>query len=34
MAGQSLKLAYSTGAATRAGADFDTVTIAWQYVWF
>jgi hypothetical protein len=31
---QSLKLAYSTGAATRAGADFKTLSGAWQMVIF
>jgi len=31
---QSLKFAYSTGASTRTGADFTTVAVAWQYVWF
>jgi hypothetical protein len=28
----SIKLAYSTGATTRVGADFNTVTVAWQMV--
>jgi len=27
---QSIKAAYSTGAATRLGADFQTVTLGWQ----
>ena len=31
---QSLKLAYSQGAATRIGGDFKQFTIAWQYTWF
>jgi hypothetical protein len=31
---QSLKVAYSTGAATRRGADFQTITGAWQIVIF
>jgi len=31
--GQSLKLAAHTGAYTRAGADFDMVTIAYQFGW-
>ena len=31
---QSLKFAYSTGASTRTGANFDTVAVVWQYVWF
>ena len=31
---QSLKVAYSTGASTRTGASFDTVAVAWQYLWF
>lgn len=30
----SFKLAYSTGASTRTGADFTTLSIAWQYLWF
>ena len=28
----SLKIAYSTGATTRVGADFKTITLAWQVV--
>ena len=32
--GQSLKLAYSTGASTRTGANFTTLAVAWQYLWF
>jgi hypothetical protein len=31
---QSLKIAYSSGVTGTIGADFDTVSIAWQYVWF
>jgi hypothetical protein len=31
---QSLKLAYSTGAATRRGSDFNTFTATWQVVLF
>jgi Putative MetA-pathway of phenol degradation len=31
---QSLKVAYSAGAATRLGADFRTITAAWQLVIF
>ena len=31
---QSLKANYSTGAAVRAGQDFNTVAVAWQYLWF
>jgi hypothetical protein len=31
---QSLKFAYSTGAITRVGADFRTITAAWQIVFF
>jgi hypothetical protein len=31
---QSLKVAYSTGASTRTGADFNTVVVAWQILWF
>jgi hypothetical protein len=30
---QSLKLAASTGAFTQIGADFDVVTLAWQFMW-
>jgi hypothetical protein len=31
---QSFKVAYSTGAATRVGADFRTITVAWQMTFF
>jgi hypothetical protein len=31
---QSVKLSWSTGAATRIGGDFNTVALAWQYLWF
>lgn len=31
---QSVKFAYSTGATTRLGADFQTITVAWQMVMF
>jgi len=31
---QSLKVAYSAGAATRLGADFKTITAAWQMLFF
>jgi len=31
---QSLKIAYSAGAATRLGADFRTITAAWQMIFF
>ena len=31
---QSLKFAYSTGATTRVGADFRTMTVGWQVVFF
>jgi hypothetical protein len=31
---QSLKIAFSTGASTRTGADFTTAAVAWQYLWF
>jgi hypothetical protein len=31
---QSVKLAYSAGATTRIGADFKTVAVAWQMVFF
>jgi hypothetical protein len=30
---QSLKVAYSTGATTRIGGDFDTIAVAWQMAW-
>ncbi len=30
----SLKVAYSSGATTRIGADFQTITAAWQLVLF
>jgi len=30
---QSLKIAYSTGATTRIGGDFDTIAFAWQMMW-
>lgn len=30
---QSLKFSYSRGAFTTIGADFDSVAVAWQYVW-
>ena len=32
--GHSLKLTYSTGLATRRGADFDTIGLTWQIVMF
>ena len=31
---QSLKVAYSTGATARSGADFSTLSVAWQFMWF
>ena len=31
---QSIKIAYSTGATTRTGADFQTITAAWQMLFF
>ena len=31
---QSLKIAYSSGVTGTIGADFNTVSIAWQHVWF
>jgi hypothetical protein len=31
---QSIKIAYSTGASVRTGANFDTIAVAWQYLWF
>jgi Putative MetA-pathway of phenol degradation len=30
---QSLKVAYSTGATTRIGGDFDSFAVAWQMLW-
>jgi len=30
---QSLKIAYSTGATTRIGGDFDTIAVGWQMMW-
>jgi hypothetical protein len=33
-ASNSMKLVYSTGATTRRGSDFDTLTVQWQRVWF
>jgi hypothetical protein len=32
-ASQSLKIAYSAGATTRIGGDFNTVSVAWQMTW-
>jgi hypothetical protein len=29
----SVKVAFSTGTATRTGSDFDTLVVAWQYRW-
>jgi len=31
---QSVKLAYSTGTTARHGADFNTLSVAWQFAWF
>ena len=31
---QSIKFIYSTGASTRRGSDFDSVSLTWQRVWF
>jgi hypothetical protein len=31
---QSLKANYSTGASVRAGQDFNTFALAWQFLWF
>ena len=31
---QSLKLSWSTGAATRIGGDFDLISLSYQYLWF
>jgi hypothetical protein len=30
---QSVKIAFSTGASTRTGADFNTLAVAWQILW-
>jgi len=30
----SPKLAWATGFTTRIGGDFDTLSIAWQVLWF
>jgi hypothetical protein len=30
---QSLKIAYSTGATTRVGGDFNTIAVGWQMMW-
>ena len=30
----SVKLSWATGATTRIGADFQTLAVAWQYLWF
>jgi hypothetical protein len=32
--GQSMKVAYSSGVSGNVGANFNTVSVAWQYVWF
>jgi len=32
--GHSLKFALSTGASTRTGTDFDSILVAWQFMWF
>jgi hypothetical protein len=32
-ANQSIKAAYSTGATTRVGGDFNMLALAWQFVW-
>ena len=32
--GQSMKVAYSSGLSGTVGTKFDTVVVAWQYVWF
>jgi len=31
---QSAKIAYSTGATTRIGGDFNTIAVSWQLSWF
>jgi hypothetical protein len=31
---QSLKASWATGFTTRVGGDFDTLSVAWQYLWF
>jgi len=33
-ASNSVKVVYNTGATTRRGTDFDTLTLQWQRVWF
>ncbi len=30
----SVKLSWATGATTRIGGDFQTLAVAWQYLWF
>ena len=32
--GHSLKFSASTGATTRTGTDFNTILVAWQFMWF
>jgi len=32
--GQSIKFALSTGASTRTGSDFDSIVVAWQFMFF
>ncbi len=31
--GHSVKLSVATGATTRTGQDFNTIGLAWQYMW-
>jgi hypothetical protein len=31
---QSIKLSYSSGVTARVGANFNTVGLSWQYLWF
>jgi hypothetical protein len=31
---QSIKVAYSSGVSGRIGADFSTLTVSWQRIWF
>lgn len=33
LSNQTLKVAYNTGATTRIGGDFDTVSVSWQMSW-
>jgi hypothetical protein len=31
---QSLKLSWTRGVSTRIGTNFDTIGVAWQWIWF